>query len=92
MHLMAIVFSLLTLLAAVAFGPSLLAQESPQVPIPARGDNQTQIVTDEQAGVVRVLIKGREVLVIDENGLTVQGNIAYSGNITDTNGSTGHAP
>jgi hypothetical protein len=42
-----------------------------------------QIVTDEKAGIVRVLIAGREILRIDDSGLHVKGNIEYTGQLKD---------
>ena len=48
------------------------------------GDGKTQVVTDEQAHVVRVIIDGKEVLTIDAKGLHVNGNVEYSGTIRDT--------
>jgi hypothetical protein len=47
---------------------------------------KTEIVTDEKAHVVRILIDGKEVVAIDATGLRVKGDVAYSGVITDTGG------
>lgn len=42
-----------------------------------------EIITDEKAGVVRVLIAGREILRIDAAGLHVKGDLDYTGVMTD---------
>ena len=48
------------------------------VPQPA-----AQIITDEKAGIISILIKGKEVVRIDEAGLHVFGDMSYNGTITD---------
>jgi hypothetical protein len=48
--------------------------------------DRVEIIPDQDAGAVRILIDGREVATIDADGLHVAGNIAYTGNITDTGG------
>jgi hypothetical protein len=45
-----------------------------------------EIITDQEAGAVRILIDGREVATIDADGLHVAGNIAYTGTLADTGG------
>lgn len=46
-----------------------------------------QVVQDEKAGVVRILIDGKEVFAIDAKGLHVEGDVVYSGVTTDAGGS-----
>ncbi len=43
----------------------------------------TQIVADEKAGIVRIFIDGKEILAVDANGLRVNGNLDYRGTIAD---------
>jgi hypothetical protein len=52
---------------------------------------RVQIVEDQQAGAVRILIDGRPVVVINESGLRVTGDVDYTGVIQDT-GSAGVSP
>ena len=61
----------------VASGPDLPATATPA----AAG--KTEIVTDEKAHVVRILIDGKEVVAIDAKGLHVDGDVEYSGVTTD---------
>ncbi len=69
--------------AAFAFffsGAQVLADDS------AAGGNlqkKTAVVVDEDGGTVRILIDGKEIVVIDETGLYVRGDVAYEGTITD---------
>ncbi len=51
-------------------------------------NNDTQVITDKKAHVVRVLIAGKEILTVDAGGVHVHGNIAYSG--VSTAGGTSH--
>lgn len=44
---------------------------------------RVEIIEDQEAGSVRVLIGGREVLTIDASGLHVNGDINYTGTSTD---------
>ena len=46
---------------------------------------QTRIVTDNATGTVSILVDGREIVRIDADGLHVNGDIDYSGAITDGN-------
>jgi hypothetical protein len=63
---------------------------SPAVPLapPAHppvvpASDRPQIITDEKDNAVLVLIRGREVLRIDERGLHLRGDIDYTGVMTD---------
>lgn len=47
------------------------------------GAERVQIVEDQQAGVVRILIDGRPVVVINESGVRIVGDIEYTGSISD---------
>ena len=42
-----------------------------------------QVITDEKHNAVLVLIRGKEVVRIDERGLHVSGDLDYTGVITD---------
>lgn len=51
----------------------------------ARADNNsTTVVTDVEHGIVRIVIKGKEVARFTADGLQVRDAIAYGGTITDT--------
>jgi hypothetical protein len=65
-----------------------LAEEPPAAPA---GTPKVEIIEDQEAGAVRVLIDGKEVLTIDASGLHVSGSIIYTGSITDI-GESAHAP
>lgn len=41
------------------------------------------MVADERAGIVRIIIEGREAAHFDAVGLHVRGNIDYGGMLTD---------
>ena len=74
-------FSLSTCLVTFpAFAP--LAQEQKG----AEPADKVEIVTDEGAGAVRIVIDGREVATIDADGLHVTGDIEYTGAVRDTAG------
>jgi hypothetical protein len=51
-------------------------------PAPAQA-GATRIETDQKTGVIRFVVKGREVARIDAKGLHVRGDIDYTGVITD---------
>ena len=59
----------------------------PVIPALAQDQSATadkvEIVTDEDAGAVRILIDGKPVVIIDETGLHVRGDISYGGKLTD---------
>lgn len=45
------------------------------------------VIADERAGVVKIMIKGQEIARFDENGLQVDGDLTYSGAISDSEAS-----
>jgi hypothetical protein len=45
-----------------------------------------EIVIDKERGIIRFMVDGREVAVINKDGLLVKGDIAYSGGLTDLGG------
>jgi ABC-type Fe3+-citrate transport system substrate-binding protein len=49
----------------------------------AQNKTQTAVITDEEAGTVTIRAGASDVVVIDETGLFVSGDIAYRGTITD---------
>ena len=62
---------------------SVTAGESP-VSSPEKANRpKVEVVEDQEAGVVRVVIGGRTVLLIDASGLHVNGDIGYAGTSTD---------
>lgn len=70
------------------------AQESPSSeithPVSASANDSaaatTDVVVDEEAGTVRVLINGREMVLIDHEGLHVKGDVSFNGMLVDTGG------
>lgn len=44
---------------------------------------RTAVTVDEAAGTVTIRAGGRDVVVIDERGLYVRGDVAYRGTLTD---------
>jgi hypothetical protein len=73
-------------LCLVSTVPVLAEEQTAQEAPPPK----VQIVEDQESGVVRIVIEGRDVLVIDESGLRVNGgahingDVTYAGIITDT--------
>lgn len=76
--------------------PAALPPTATAIPLPTVQGTQPptqppiqpiQLVSDEKAHVVRVLIDGKVILAIDATGLHVQGDVAYSGLMTDAGGS-----
>ena len=47
------------------------------------GPDRVQIIEDDQSGIVRIVIDGKDVVLIDADGFHVNGNIDYSGTVTD---------
>lgn len=43
----------------------------------------TQLIVDSEKNLVRIIIEGKEIALIDANGLQVNGNIDYTGITTD---------
>jgi hypothetical protein len=68
-------------LAAFPLSATLAQDQRGAVPA-----DRVEILTDQDAGAVRIVIDGRDVATIDADGLHVAGNIAYTGIITDTGG------
>jgi hypothetical protein len=44
----------------------------------ARGEHSAAIVTDEENGVVRIMIDGRAIMTVNSAGLSVDGNVTAS--------------
>ncbi len=61
---------------------SAMAEESAQSS-PEANEPKVEVVEDQEAGVVRVMISGRTVVLIDSSGLHVNGDIGYAGTSTD---------
>lgn len=53
---------------------------------------RSEVVVDEETHTVRILVAGKELVVIDATGLTVNGDINYRGTITDIGLETQDAP
>lgn len=64
----------------------LIVADSTARAVAARADNNngTAIVTDGDHGIVRVMIRGKEVARFTADGLQVRDAIEYGGTITDT--------
>jgi phage baseplate assembly protein gpV len=62
--------------------PAALAQDQSA----AEPAKKVEIITDQEAGAVRIVIDGRGVATIDADGLHVAGNLSYTGTLTDTGG------
>ncbi len=46
----------------------------------------TAVIVDEEAKAVRIVIDGKDVAVISAAGVSVSGDITYSGTLADTGG------
>lgn len=57
--------------------------EEPETPARPSDPPKVEVIEDQEAGVVRVFIGGKEVLTIDNQGLHINGDITYTGQITD---------
>jgi hypothetical protein len=68
-------------LATFPVSPTLAQDQSSAEPA-----HKVEIIPDQEAGAVRIVIDGRDVATIDADGLHVAGNIAYTGSLTDTTG------
>jgi hypothetical protein len=62
-----------------------LAQDSRPSPQAQAGPTPTRIEVDTASNVIRFFVGGREQAVLDAGGLHVNGNVDYSGTITDGN-------
>ena len=70
-------------IATIAICISILGGASILATVSARDAGRTAVITDEKTGTVRILAGGREIVVIDESGLYVRGDVAYRGTLTD---------
>lgn len=64
-------------LSTAAFAQDHQAKATPSEPA------ATRIEVDEQAGAVHIVIDGAERAVFDEDGLRINGDITYTGTVTD---------
>jgi hypothetical protein len=77
----------LSLLVCVLIAASANAQES----TPDKGGQESPsprraaVILDQESGVIRFIIDGREQAVLDADGLHVRGGIDYTGALTDGN-------
>ena len=74
------VLGITVLLALVAIALSATSYALAQKPAPAE---RVAMTLDQEAGAVRFVIDGHEVARLDASGLTVEGDLTYSGMITD---------
>jgi hypothetical protein len=51
---------------------------------PSSHAKKAEIVADEEKGVIRFFIKGKEAMRLDESGLHVRDGVTYGGTIGDT--------
>ncbi len=70
-------------ISLLALTATAQAAETKPAPAPAGQQPATRIETDQKAGIIRFIVNGKEVARLDANGLTVRGNIAYTGTLTD---------
>ncbi len=68
---------------AAPLGPGGHDTHAAEAPAVAGDGAGTGVFTDPATGTIRVLIGGEEIVVIDETGLYVRGDIAYRGTMTD---------
>ena len=73
------VCALITFVLALAAASFAFAENFPS-------HNRVEIVSDQKAGTVKIVIDGKAIMNVDERGVHVTGNVDYSGFITDTNG------
>lgn len=73
--------------ASVAGVSSALSKPSPDAPLPALP--KPEIITDDKAGSVRILVAGKEIFRVDAYGIHVTGDIDYTGKLTDDSGAKG---
>jgi hypothetical protein len=61
------------------------AEQSPasQAAPPKENALKPEIVTDEQTQTVRIRIRGKDIAVIDANGVHVLGDVNFGGALTD---------
>lgn len=64
--------------------PALLFGSFTSSPSAAETDGaRTRLAVDEEKNIVHVIVEGREVGRFDKDGLHVEGDITYSGSISD---------
>ncbi|RVI30870.1 hypothetical protein [Sinorhizobium meliloti] len=83
MRSIAVVLLLFTIVLILIIASGRLAIEKTLGVPTVQGNQRVTFLTDQQAGVVRIVIDGKEVARIDATGLYVHGDIAYTGTITD---------
>ena len=49
----------------------------------AKDENKTKVIVDEDAGVIRFIINGKEAAQINANGLSIRDNFEYGGTLLD---------
>ena len=69
-------FSLLVLLAGMTVLGAGIA-------LAVQVGGKTGVVVDEQAGMIHFLSGGKEIALIDADGLSVRGHISYGGYLRD---------
>lgn len=70
------------LIVVTLFVSPALAEQPAQSVTPQQGD-RVQIIADQEAGAVRIVIDGQPVAIIDATGLHVRGSVSYGGTMTD---------
>lgn len=48
------------------------------------GDSRTALIVDTERGVIRFVIEGEEMGLIDREGLYIRDHISFGGTLTDT--------
>jgi len=76
--------SLFIVLIIIALASALYVIKDANNGAVAEDPLRTAVVADEQAGIVRIIIEGREAARFDAAGLHVQANINYGGSLTDS--------
>jgi len=66
-------------LFCLAAAASPVRAEEPVAPPAA----PTEVQVDEEAGVIRFVVDGETVATIDRNGLTVEGDVRFTGTLVD---------
>jgi len=71
--------------AAISWSSFVFAQEFPQeTNAVSSKSSKTEIIADDAAGTVRIVINGKTFGMFTEEGLHVIGDVVYGGTITDT--------
>lgn len=76
-------------IATIAICISILGGVAMLATASAKDAGRTAIISDERAGTVRIVIEGRDVAIIDADGLHVKGDIEFTGVTVDTGGYPG---